>query len=511
MQSELLQRVRCELGRRAECHLEAVSQYLAAAVAAYVAIAAPEVVESARNHLHQGRADALEALSRHAGAAARSELGNTVAALQEAGLLPASHAVSPFARPDYLDRVVHLALERLLVNAGAPPVLIAPSEPSLQSGELAAARVVAVCFDQPLAITHELYPLCTDAYVFNMEEHLDVPLELVGVHDSWLDAEGRIQRGIRYSPELDAFIESSLSVPQMPHAALVVAHSRQGHQKLSACLEAAGVPHVNRAAIAAVADDKWLCWQRWNKHKVPTPRTVLLPAAVSPGTQEEFLHQALNAAIPAPAGWIIQPRHGTEGRGITWVPDNADCTSALLAAWAAIARHDDAILRPRIGLLGVGGHGGPVAWDLRINVCFNGSAHRATSAYVLVAAGADSPIASVSAGGRTESVEWLGGTQLFDLLDPATPAVAWSPPLLDQAVEVAEQAVATTAPLGLAGVDVKFDREGTEVRCSVLDINPRPAGLLHANLLTTKDAGIGSALWHGLIRLIDSSTSSRST
>jgi predicted ATP-grasp superfamily ATP-dependent carboligase len=73
--------------------------------------------------------------------------------------------------------------------------------------------------------------------------------------------------------------------------------------------------------------------------------------------------------------------------------------------------------------------------------------------------------------------------------------LSWQPQHLEQVRDLAVRAVQAVGPLALAGVDIKLDlREGT-LAPTVLDLNPRPAGLLHANLLTTGEPGLGAGLW----------------
>ncbi|MBT6148015.1 MAG: hypothetical protein HOH74_21455 [Gemmatimonadetes bacterium] len=52
--------------------------------------------------------------------------------------------------------------------------------------------------------------------------------------------------------------------------------------------------------------------------------------------------------------------------------------------------------------------------------------------------------------------------------------------------------------LDLAGVDLKFDVVEGRIQPVVLDVNPRPAGLLHADLIDTQplEPGVGATLWH---------------
>ena len=70
---------------------------------------------------------------------------------------------------------------------------------------------------------------------------------------------------------------------------------------------------------------------------------------------------------------------------------------------------------------------------------------------------------------------------------------------------IATAAAAAIGSLALCGIDVKFDWHQGALAPTVLDLNPRPAGLMHSDLLTTdgshREAGIASGLWRHLRRL----------
>jgi len=120
-----------------------------------------------------------------------------------------------------------------------------------------------------------------------------------------------------------------------------------------------------------------------------------------------------------------------------------------------------------------------------------------------LAADTDAAVTSVAHGGRLVGLDWLTGRNLRPLAAAGggARASAWSPALLATATGRAEAAVAALGPLAVAGVDLKLDATPLGLDWAVLDVNPRPAGLLHAGLLETGEPGVGAALWRGLLQL----------
>ena len=331
-----------------------------------------------------------------------------------------------------------------------------------------------------------------------MSEPSAAPFALVGVHNSWIDANGRAERAILFHPDLDLFLETPLSAPLSLDAGLLICQSPNSHRSLAARLAAAELPHANTRNLAATADDKWECYEIWERGEVPTPPTCLIERHHSP----EEARQAVFAFIRRHAhhrhGWVIQPRHGTEGTQVTWISAEKDAADALHQAWLTIAPADDAILRPRVGLLCLQGPDGPQPFDLRVHVAFDGTGYAAESGYLQVAPDPTAPISSMARGGQIRPFRHLEEAKLVCLEDPDI-RLCWTPEISTSVRDLAVRAVQAVGPLGWAGVDVKLDyREGCLLP-SVLDINPRPAGLLHANLFDSGEAGIGASLWRGML------------
>ena len=478
----------------------AVSRHLADALTDFLLLREPSP-KALKQAFHKDRSATIARLLQIAEKWCATGLKEQLSILSTAGILPADLPISTFAGDAYLERVVHLALENALINPAAPPLLISPVPAAEGTRELSDNPVVAALFDHPLAVTHELYPLWTDAYVFSCSAPAGTaPLQLVGVHNSWLDPQGRARWAILFHPDLDLFIETPLQPPLPLSSALLLCQSPESHRALSALLEAGAVPHVNPYAPAAIADDKWSCFERWQKAGVPTPPTCLLGRELTANSVHQVFHSfADRCGEEGEHGWVVQPRHGTEGAQVTWIERNADAVDVIVATWREIAADDDAILRPRIGLVGLSSAGGLHPFDLRLHVLFDGSDYSVESGYLQVAPAANEPISSMSRGGRIQPISRLDTEQLAHLDDGQF--ILWDPAALYRCSSAAVQAVRAIGPLDLAGVDIKIDCQKGVLRPTVLDLNPRPAGLLHANLLADGEVGIGPGLWRRLVAM----------
>lgn len=437
----------------------------------------------------------LEVLSQ-----ARASLRSSPGGLDPAALLD----------PEFLQRLTHLTVERILVHPAAPPLHLSPAADDGLAEVLAAAPVVAVLFDYPLAIVHELYPLWTDAYV--QHQAGGPPVTIAGVHVSWLDAGCRARRAIVYSEHCDAFHEAGLPAPIDLDAAMLLAQAATTHRTTSARLVEAGIPHLNPYTRgAALADDKWACYERWSSAGVATPPTCLLPADASPDQALGRLEPFVKSCPPGVAGWFVQPRHGTESAGVRFVPEGARACAEMVETWQRLAVSDDAIVRPQAGLLWLEGPDGPRAFDLRLHVCRYGDRHYAESGYLVCAPDTTPPISSVAGGARIRRLGHLGEAALVQQRprEPVGP-LRWSAAARDRALGAACEAAAALG-LDLAGIDVKLDLLDGHVQPIVLDANPRPAGLLHADLIAAgipdrgaPEAGIGASLWRQLDEVIRS-------
>lgn len=463
------------------------------------------------------RRAAIETLHPLATSWCREHIRAMVAALgtgQFAGDALARTLADALSEATYLERLSHLAVESALVNPGAPPLQISPVADTRHAERLLTnSPTVAVLFDYPLAITHELYPLWTDAFVFGQSGvDGEPPLEVIGVHASWLDVDCRARRAITYLPDEDLFVEAPCHPPHAFAAGLLLAQSPSCHRFLAQRLREARIPHANDWTAAAVADDKWECYRRWRRAGVRTPPTCLLERTVGAAAAEQirrFTGSRKAEADALPGGWIIQPRHGTEGKGVCWVTSDAGI-GELVEAWEEISPTDDAILRDAVGQVCLGpadGEEGIRNFDLRLHVVGDGGCYTCESGYLLVAPVSRSPVSSSpSSGGsmlswtRLLEGELVAGGERGDAA-----GLVWGSGELESARTAATAAAAAIGSLALCGIDVKFDWHQGALAPTVLDLNPRPAGLMHSDLLTTdgshREAGIAGGLWRHLRRL----------
>ena len=397
----------------------------------------------------------------------------------------------------YLERLSHLALEHLLVHRAAPELLPFPHPDQMVERPGKSGTVVAVLFDFPLAITHELFPLWTDAFTFAQET--GNPIEIVGIHISWLNGAMRATRAITFDARLDAFLETPSEEPLPFQGAVLINQSSETHVDLSHHLRDAGILHANPSSLAAVADDKWACYLRWKKAGIPTPETVLLPADCPSAVVEERALQLVapeSAPDSPPQEWVVQPRRGTEGRGVFLLPCGETKPPLLLQTWREIASSDDAILRPRVGNV-EWRRGAEEAWrplEIRIHVTWDGETYAAESGYL--------------ARSRFDETPNDGPyPRICDLSDLELARAGALPrhPIriverdLRQIGQVAVDAIQALGRMPLAGVDLALTCGAPGIQAVVLDVNPRPAGLMRSDLLADPSAaGIGHGLWRFL-------------
>lgn len=404
----------------------------------------------------------------------------------------------------YQERLSHLALEHLLVQGAVPPLLHFPQSLPARERGAESGTAIAVLFDFPLAITHELFPLWTDAFAFAQET--GNPIEIVGIHLSWLNGENFASRAITFDPRRDAFIEAPTAPSLHFHAAVLMSLSAETHADLSHRLRAAGIPHVNPSSPSALADDKWACYLRWTEAGIPTPETVLLPADCTSADVEErarALFASLAAPDRPPHGWVVQPRHGTEGQGVSLIQCGQPVLPLLLQAWRDISSSDDAILRPRVG--DVEWRRGPEELrhplELRLHVTWNGDTYAAESGYA-----ARSRFDEDSNDGSSPLLRDLGETELSLAGTLPRQPIHWGKHDLRQLGQTAVDAVRTLGTMPLAGVDLALTWGTDGIHAVVLDVNPRPAGLIRSDLLAEPAAGIGHGLWRYLTAAICSSS-----
>ncbi len=415
----------------------------------------------------------------------------------------------------YLARTVHAVMERLFVNSAGPPVFISPVPHERITSALSGGSRIAVLFDWPLGFINEFYPLWTDAFVYS-QTHRNLPqLKAFGVHSSWLTEGCRCDWALIYDDELDIFLEGPLEKPVSIEAAIHVCQPRDVHQAISNLLTANAIPHINPyGKVAATADDKWRCYEDWAKCGVSTPPMALLGKKADEDEVHKTIHHFLRKHGASKSGWIVQPRYGTEGNLVTYIPSDEFSITVdnILETWKKISVIDDAVLRPRVGMVHIWDTSEesetdtPRPFDIRINVSYDGESWQAESGYLMIAADPQKPVSSIAQGGAIQPLTLLETCSLFDC--PVTGKTkeipGWTEACMQKVCQVAIEAIKALKPLDLAGVDVKLDWNNGHLEPSVLDANPRPAGLLQADLIgpDTAEAGIAIGLWRRIAGLI---------
>ena len=146
---------------------------------------------------------------------------------------------------------------------------------------------------------------------------------------------------------------------------------------------------------------------------------------------------------------------------------------------------------------------GPRGFDLRLHTCRQAGRTSVESGYIICAQLQDEPVVAISRGARIERLAQLSVAGLRGV-DEAGDEIelTWAPDLQARVYDMAV-AAAAALDLDLAGVDLKLDLVEQQVVPIVLDVNPRPAGLLHADLISTDppEPGIGGSLWRHLAGL----------
>ena len=130
-----------------------------------------------------------------------------------------------------------------------------------------------------------------------------------------------------------------------------------------------------------------------------------------------------------------------------------------------------------------------------MNVAWDGERYRAQSGYLQVSSDPGAFASSVGRGGR-----------IVKLSEGALDGIELTPAERDGALETAcaaARALAAGSPpgdrLALIGFDLKLEGGPAQARAWVLDANPRPAGLSHAELFETGEPGVATCLWKGLL------------
>lgn len=399
----------------------------------------------------------------------------------------------------WLSRIAQLAFERILGDPVAPElqVELAPLGPQEVHAALPGRFTHAVVCGELLGFAGELFPLVLDARGHDLEEGAGPGINVLGVHREWLTETGDAARAIFFDHRRDALIEASLR-PALPldgvqFLYLGAEREQELHRALSARLSGRVQANPHRAARSA--DGKWETYLLLRAAGVPTPATVRIAAGAPPDAVTAELN-----ALPAEAlaaGMVVQPDLGTEGSGVAVFPGpgQGGADAAALEHIRRLQRSGDVVVRSRIHGRRWKSQGRSYSADLRVNVAWDGECYRAQSGYLQVAADPDAFASSVGGGGRIVKLS-EGALEGLEL----TPAERQG--ALETACAAARALEAGSPPgdrLALIGFDVKLEGGPGQARAWILDANPRPAGLSHAELFDTGEPGVATCLWKGLL------------
>ncbi|MBI1953260.1 MAG: NTP transferase domain-containing protein [Candidatus Omnitrophica bacterium] len=384
----------------------------------------------------------------------------------------------------YRTRVAELALDRRLSEPLAPPVVPLPEPPSPEELKrlLPHGKILAVVTGKTALMNHHLYPWHVGAQ--------GQPVSVVGVHASWLTADGRANRLIAWDSKKGRFVEFACPEPvRLTHAFVVelpASTEIEQHRQLSKRLSNAGVQMVNPAEVSFErADDKR--WLRENHSAdVLTPESVLIPSR-----DKMDVGKLREVADKSPQGIIIQPAFGTtEGEGVEWFAQD-DRTGQMAHILKLTEAGQNVLVSQFRGNVTYGGR--PLVFR------FNVASGEVTSATAVVGP-EGSRIASLGQGGMVENL----GKVFGNLTDSENRRIAikekgW------RRLEEAALAAAKAAGLPIVGVDIVPEtRPDGKLAGVVLEVNARPGILIFSEAVQFSEEGlptsnstspVGPAFW----------------
>ena len=258
-----------------------------------------------------------------------------------------------------------------------------------------------------------------------------------------------------------------------------------------------GVHLVNPYAGACKLDDKAWSGRCWQQAGLPTPSFRVVPR----GSSVEEAAQALGEFAGRRPRIVLKPADGTEGRGVAFVqPESAQARTVL----SALVQTGAALIMPEHGRLRYYADTAARRCTLRLNVCWDGHEAHAESGYAQVASTRDA-VASAGCGGRLLPLREVWAHLSLPDGTPFVPtADDWRRLLATAEAGVRALAAALSAAMpALLGIDLLLDLDAEgRLLPLLLEANPRPAGLGHAQLLNsggpTNEPGVTLRLWRTL-------------
>ena len=396
--------------------------------------------------------------------------------------------------PAFVYRIAELAAEEILVPTIAPEVVIDADARDV-SAELRSGPVSAVVFETPIGALAETARL--------MGAHHPVSpgsVPVIAVRADWLDAEGRATRALMWDAEAGVLREQAFTEPLRFTSAFVRNISGTGEQeryrRLARKLQASGVVLVNPPASSAKADSKIAAYHAMRENGVETPETLFLPSGVSASEAVKQVRRVFGAlSAQGPAQLVVQPNNGTEGQGVAAFTEDLGQlkpSSPMIQHLVALAAAGEpVIVRPLTGNVYYSEDGrlGRIVYRATVARTADGS-YEVAGVFGTVSRGESEVNTARRAGGRVITLsEGMVGDSVhpgFDgeMVEPGS--WTWDREGFEStarnAASAINQGLGALDQSDLLGVDLVLtvDPQTGAQTWSVLDINPRPAGLAYA-------------------------------
>ena len=394
-------------------------------------------------------------------------------------------------------RLAQRAFERVLSERITPPLRFRVDgsvAPAALLDELPGSYTHAIIVAELIGALGEVFPLVLDAYAHDLARSGCLNTNVIVVHHSWLLEGKTVSRAIYYNHATNTLWESDFEVPiefQSCQFLCLGQGEKQLHavlaNKLKACVQ------VNPYPESECCDDKIHTAELLGRAGIRTPKAALLRAEQG---LVEIGETLVRAGLAGVKQLVIQPNSGTEGVGVEALTVDFNDEKSLMALKERVSCQfqcdgDALLVRERIDCLKWFVENSANVTSLRINVCWDGVACHAESAYLQVAGDGQDVVSSVGRGGFIVTLS----DGAFAGLRLSSEDVALSKDVACAAVQAIAADWALGVEVGLFGVDLLLDRSAGGLSVWVLEINARPAGLSYSELMATSEPGVSPALW----------------
>lgn len=404
----------------------------------------------------------------------------------------------------YFTRVAEIVLERLRAGPDAPSLRIAPgclSPTQTQRRFGQGLRLGLIYGAETIYMQDTVLALQTDAD--RSQPSAATPIHILGVPQNELTTDMKAKRALSVD-ETGWVSEVRFEEPLALDLVQILHLPREGeqrlHRQISTQCERLRLPQINPYRASERADDKEQTHQRWSELRTPIYHRI------DQDTSEEAVVTHLRTFLShlrrrrSTIGLVVQPNRGTEGQGVAYFeikPQEIEQLTSRHPVVRYLIDHllseGDALLREERGMLR---YRPPEEADkgvrritLRIHVAWNGSAFVAESGYAQVALDQETFVTSRSRGGTIVGLGTvLSHLYAFDPEGRTERPVRLTPDDLVRIRRVAAHAayalnrdLKPENRLKFMGIDVVLERsEAGHVIPVLLEVNPRPAGLQHA-------------------------------